>query len=152
MRVPKPVWPMGPNPRETRMTAAEMRVSAIAALWTGFLSSAVLTASGKVSGVPVCQPAASTAWQRVPRNRTPCANAFLEYRDEWLLRVARIGMCETPNIGAISFLVLSPLDRGRQNSRDYISRVTTLVTMSVAAHTISRLSHDLRRTARPSLL
>jgi hypothetical protein len=34
----------------------------------------------------------------------------------------------------------------------YISRVTTLVTTSAAAHTRLRLSHALRRTATPSLL
>src|SRR5271165_5836279 len=40
--------------RASRIAAAEMRVSASAALCSGFFASARLTASGKVSGVPVC--------------------------------------------------------------------------------------------------
>ena len=82
----------------SRMTAAAMRVSAMAALCRGFFPSAMLTASGKVSGVPVCPASGIDSMAASAASRTARANAILEYRDEWRLRVAGIGMCETPNI------------------------------------------------------
>jgi hypothetical protein len=82
--------------RASRTPAAEMRVSAIAALCRGFFSSAILTASGKVSGV--CAVSGIANMTTSAANRTACVNAILDDRDDWLLKMSGIGVRETSNI------------------------------------------------------
>ena len=78
----------------------------------------------------------------------------LSCRTEYISRLARLIHSAILTSGTRNTLAISAAARPPtcQNSKDYISRVTTLATTSVAPHTWSRLSQALRRIARPSLL
>jgi len=78
----------------------------------------------------------------------------LSCRTESISRLARLIRYAILTSGTRSALAISAAVRPPtcQNSQDYISRVTTLATTSVAPHTRSRLSQALRRIARPILL
>ena len=87
------------------------------------------------------------AWLIVRRPGLSC-------RTEGMLPLARLIRCAIVTSGTRNALAISAAVRPPtcQNSQGYISRVTTLVTTSAAAHTTLRLSQALRRIARPSLL
>jgi hypothetical protein len=78
----------------------------------------------------------------------------LSCRTDGMSPLARLIRCAIVTDGTRNALAISAAVRPPtcQNSKGYISRVTTLVTASAAPHTRLRLSQALRRIARPSLL